>query len=47
LLYDVTPLDPSAYGVSAAVLGLAALAATLMPAIRATRINPLEAIRAE
>jgi predicted permease len=47
LLYEVAPLDPWAYGLSAAVLGLAALAATVMPAVRATRINPLEAIRAE
>jgi putative ABC transport system permease protein len=47
LLYGVAPLDPWAYGVSGVVLALAALAATLVPAIRATRVNPLEALRAE
>jgi putative ABC transport system permease protein len=47
LLYGVAPLDPWAYGTSAAVLALAALAATLVPAIRATHVNPLEALRAE
>ena len=47
LLYGVAPLDPWAYGISAAVLALAALAATLVPALRATRVNPLDALRAE
>jgi ABC-type antimicrobial peptide transport system permease subunit len=47
LLYGVAPLDPWAYGVSAAALALAAVAATLVPAVRATRVNPLEAMRAE
>jgi len=47
LLYGVAPLDPSAYAISASVLVLAALAATLVPAVRATRVNPLDALRAE
>jgi predicted permease len=47
LLYGVAPLDPWAYGISAGVLAVAALAATLVPALRATRISPLEALRAE
>jgi putative ABC transport system permease protein len=47
LLYGVAPLDPSAYAASGVVLALAALMATLVPAIRATRVNPLEALRAE
>jgi ABC-type antimicrobial peptide transport system permease subunit len=47
LLYGVAPLDPWTYAVSAAALGFAALAATLVPAVRATRVNPLEALRAE
>jgi putative ABC transport system permease protein len=47
LLYGVAPFDPWAYGISAGVLALAAVAATLIPALRATRVNPLEALRAE
>jgi ABC-type antimicrobial peptide transport system permease subunit len=47
LLYGVAPLDPWAYATSAVVLAIAALAATLIPALRAARVNPLEALRTE
>jgi putative ABC transport system permease protein len=47
LLHGVAPLDPWAYGISATILALAALVATVVPALRATRVNPLEALRAE
>jgi predicted permease len=47
LLYGVAPLDPVAFGTSAAVLLLAALVSTLVPAVRAARVNPMEALRAE
>ncbi|MFN2563575.1 MAG: ABC transporter permease [Gemmatimonadaceae bacterium] len=47
LLYGVAPLDAWAYAGSAAVLALAALTATLVPALRAARVSPLEALRAE
>jgi ABC-type antimicrobial peptide transport system permease subunit len=45
LLYDVGALDPIAFTVAPLVLGVAALAATWFPARRATRVNPLTALR--
>jgi putative ABC transport system permease protein len=47
LLYGVTPLDPVALGAAVGILAIAGLASTLGPAIRATRVDPLIAIRAE
>jgi predicted permease len=47
VLYDVRPGDPLTYAGVAALLLLTALAATWLPAWRATRVDPLEAIRAE
>jgi ABC-type antimicrobial peptide transport system permease subunit len=46
-LFEVRPSDPVTMAVAAIVLGLVALAATLLPALRATRIDPCEALRAE
>jgi predicted lysophospholipase L1 biosynthesis ABC-type transport system permease subunit len=47
MLLGVTPLDPLAYALSAvAVVGLA-LAAAWLPARRATRVDPMDALRAE
>jgi putative ABC transport system permease protein len=47
LLFDVTPLDPAVYGsVSAMFVGIAALAC-LIPSMRASRVDPLQALRAE
>jgi putative ABC transport system permease protein len=45
-LYDVAPADPLALAGGAATLTLAALAAAWIPARRATRIDPLDALRA-
>ncbi|HSC29380.1 MAG TPA: FtsX-like permease family protein, partial [Vicinamibacterales bacterium] len=45
LLFEVTPWDPVAVGGAAAVLLLAALTAAYVPARRATRIDPLVALR--
>jgi predicted permease len=45
LLYGVSPTDPVTIGVSIIVLGLVALAATAVPAWRASRVNPLVALR--
>lgn len=47
LLYQVSPRDPWAFGVSAAVLLAVSVAACLIPARRATRVNPVDALRFE
>lgn len=45
VLYGVSALDPVAYGAAVLVLFGVALAANVIPAIRATRIDPLLALR--
>jgi putative ABC transport system permease protein len=47
MLYGVSPLDPFAYVAAAAVLAVAGLAACVVPARRAARIDPMEALRHE
>jgi putative ABC transport system permease protein len=47
LLYDVKPLDPVVFVTAPAVLAMATLFATWLPARRATRVTPLTALRAD
>jgi putative ABC transport system permease protein len=45
ILYDVKPTDPMTYAAVAGFLGLATLAASYIPARRATKIDPMIALR--
>jgi putative ABC transport system permease protein len=47
LLYGVAPADPATLGGVAVVLSMVALVACLLPAMRALRIDPMAALRAE
>jgi putative ABC transport system permease protein len=47
LLYRVSPRDPLAFGIALAVMVVASAGACFVPAWRATRIDPLQALRQE
>lgn len=47
LLFEVQPVDPPTYVAVGAMLGAVALLAAYLPARRATRVDPLEALRSE
>jgi ABC-type antimicrobial peptide transport system permease subunit len=44
-LYEVGPLDPWALAGTTPILGVAAVLAALVPALRASRLDPVEALR--
>ena len=46
-LYGMNPYDPVVTSAAVAVLGLCAVVASLIPALRASRISPLDALRTE
>jgi putative ABC transport system permease protein len=47
LLFGVTPRDPLTYALGAGTLLVVALLASCIPAVRATRVEPVTTLRAE
>jgi putative ABC transport system permease protein len=47
MLYEIGPIDPWSYLFATAILALAAFSASLLPARRATQVNPIVALRSE
>ncbi len=47
LLYELSPLDPTAISVAIAVVAVMTIAAAWLPARRATKIDPMQALRTE
>jgi putative ABC transport system permease protein len=47
MLFGVSPTDPITYGSGALILIGTAVLASLLPACRASRVEPLQALRAE
>ncbi len=47
LLYGLRPNDPLTIGLSVLLLASVALPASLVPAIRASRLDPMQALREE
>jgi ABC-type lipoprotein release transport system permease subunit len=47
LLFGLAPRDPVTLAAAAALLAIVALVASLTPALRASRLDPTRALRAE
>jgi ABC-type lipoprotein release transport system permease subunit len=47
MLFDVSAHDPFSYVVVFVVVAVVSLVATLVPALRAARVHPMTALRAE
>lgn len=47
ILFELTPTDPSVFAIAASVLAVAAVLAGWLPAVRASRVDPLVALRHE
>jgi predicted permease len=47
LLHEISPTDAKTYAVLTALVAIAALAASYVPALRATRIDPVDTLRVE
>ncbi|HEY6305300.1 MAG TPA: FtsX-like permease family protein, partial [Candidatus Angelobacter sp.] len=47
LLYGVKPIDPFTFVAAPALMAVVALAACIIPALRASRVNPVSVLRQE
>ena len=47
LLFGLKPDDPATFGMATVILAAIALAASYLPALRASKLDPLEALRHE
>jgi ABC-type lipoprotein release transport system permease subunit len=47
LLYEVRPADPVVYAMACVIVVAIALAASLVPAIRAARVDPIMTLKYE